>query len=1004
MPATHANMCLVPRIGSGIPLVARGREIAGLRAAVERARTGAAGAVLVSGEAGVGKTRLVDELTTLVTDTSTGGAADVVVLTGRCVDAGEAGLPYLPFVEALAPLPNLRRWSALGLLFPDITPAHTEAPPEIGALQLFDAVHGALAEHSAETCVVLVLEDLHWADGSTRALLSFLVSRLRGQRLLVVGTYRSDDLHRRHPLRALIGELVRLPTVERVDLGPFTAEASREFVATLAEGRLTDELIREVADRSEGNAFFAEELLAAHTECGVVIPATLVDVLLTRMERLGEAAQRLVRVASVAGRSVAHARLRAVADLGDTDLEDALREAVQHHILVAAAPDPMRAELYRFRHALLREAVYGDLLPGERVRLHAAYARELAAEADVRGSAAALAFHSLQSHDLPTALAASVRAAAEADRHGAPADALGHYEQALKVWDAVAVHARPAGLDELTLLRRTAAAAGPAGEPERAIAFGRSAVRAADAAGDAVQAARVRKHLAEALYALSGKETEAHEVIESAWSAVADAPPSATKAWVLTGYAGILRGFGRGDEARRRAEQSIEVAREVADGEAAGAEADALITLATLDESQGRVQESQRRLRAAMARATEAGALNVELRARFWLAVNLYEHGAMAEAVRVVDDGVERARATGMTWSPFGLELRVLQVVAKYACGDWDGAEAAAEPPGQRVSNTVSARLTAVGVYVVVGRGRFDEAQRLVEELRGQWHRDLEIALFSGGAATELDCWRGKPDQAARWVRDALAAAERAGGQHQLAGIRLAALGIAANADLAVRATGRRDPQTAEAAVQEGVRLVEHARKTAELGSPRTGALGNEGVAWLARAEAEASRLRGASDPALWRAAVRGFDYGAVYEQAVCRWRLADALLAGDDRADGRDEAERELLDAYRMAERIGARPLSEAARSLARRARLTLGDTPRPPAEPATDVFTPRERSVLELVAHGRTNRQVGDELFISEKTVSVHLSRVMAKLGATRRAEAVAIAYDRGLLEQPS
>jgi DNA-binding NarL/FixJ family response regulator len=141
---------------------------------------------------------------------------------------------------------------------------------------------------------------------------------------------------------------------------------------------------------------------------------------------------------------------------------------------------------------------------------------------------------------------------------------------------------------------------------------------------------------------------------------------------------------------------------------------------------------------------------------------------------------------------------------------------------------------------------------------------------------------------------------------------------------------------------------------------------------------------------------VEAFSYGAAYEQAICRWRLGEALLG----AERRDEATAVLRSADEVAARLDAKPLRDALRKLARRGRIALTDGVEP--RETLDPFTPRERSVLRLVALGRTNRQVGDELFISEKTVSVHLSRIMAKLGANRRAEAVAIAYDRGLLEE--
>jgi ATP/maltotriose-dependent transcriptional regulator MalT len=1002
----------VARLGSGIPLVARDRELERLRAAFDQAAVGAATAMLISGDAGVGKTRLTDELALVARDKG------AVVLTGRCLDAGETGLPYLPFAEAMAQVPDraeaVHAHPALARLFPDsVLPVATERregamssmgavlpgaggrvgnrpEQDIGQLQLFDAVHALLTDLAAARPVVLVLEDLHWADGSTRRLLSFLVARLRDQRIMIVGTYRSDDLHRRHPLRPLLAELVRQPALERMDLTPFSNADSRVFVTALADEALPDDLVREVAGRSEGNAFFAEELLAAYTEDGESMPATLVDVLLARVERLSEAAQRVVRVASVAGRRAPHARLLAVSDLSEADIEEALREAVQHHVLVAKKEQWM--DVYAFRHALLREAVYGDLLPGERVRLHSAYARDLAG-ARGRGVAAALAHHSMESHALPQALAASIEAAQEAAESGAPSEALNHLERALKLWDGVAQEDRPADVDEVTLLRRASFVAGSAGEPERAVAFARSAVKLTDVSGDREAGAAMRRRLASALFVVEGREDEARQVIERAWELSADQPASCEKAWVLAVYASILRSMREPDKARTFAELAVQEARA---GDEHGAVADALITLGALDEANGQIEESRGRLREAIELARAADTLSVELRARHYLGINTYEQGELAEAVRIIEDGVERARSTGLTWSTYGFELRAMKVIVRYAVGDWDQSEAAAEPPGMRVSSTVSARLAAIGSYVMVSRGHLVEAARLAAELRSEWHRDFQIGSAMSAVGAELALWQGKPEVGAALVREALDWTERIGGQWMLVGIRLGTIGATLYAEVAARAARRKDDGERQAAVAEGERLVEHARKTAKFGRPRTGSLGPEGLAWLARAEAESSRLHGASDPARWQAAVEAFGYGAVYEQAVCRWRLGEALLG----AERRDEATVELRAADEVAERLGARPLRDAIRKLARRGRIALADGP-PPRE-TLDPFTPRERSVLGLVALGRTNRQVGDELFISEKTVSVHLSRIMAKLGATRRAEAVAIAYDRGLLEE--
>jgi DNA-binding CsgD family transcriptional regulator len=781
--------------------------------------------------------------------------------------------------------------------------------------------------------------------------------------------------------------------VERLELRPFDQSDARAFVAALAEDRLPDTVLRELASRSDGNAFFAEELLATCLEGGGGMPATLLDVLLARVERLSEAGQLVLGVAAVAGRGMPHRRLGAVAELADAELEEALREAVRHHILI-----PCGGEEYRFRHALVREAVYRDLLPGERVRLHASFAKLYAAEQGTyRGCAASLAHHSMESHALPQALAASVVAADEATELGAPAEALKHLERALNLWQVVAEADRPAGARESTLLRHASWAAGTSGEPERAVAFARSGLALAEDCDDPEVVAEAGRRLAKALYAIDGKEDEASEVIRAAWAAVAGCPASYVKAWVLATYAGIERRADRIDEAGRWAERAVLVAREAG---APGAEADALTTLAAVDEAAGKIEESRGRLLTAIDLSRRVKALTTELRARHYLGVNRYDQGLLDEAVAVIDEGVARAANTGLTWSGFGLELRVMQVICRYASGDWDGAEAAGEPPGHRVSNTVSARVASVGALVAVGRGRFAEAARLAAEIRSVRQREVLTVMTMGGAGAELACWQGRPEDGIGWVRYAIAQPNNGPARWLLGGIRLGALGAAAAADAVARAHQRRDAGAAGKALAEGLELAEHARRTAAYGRPRSGVLGPEGRAWLARTEAEVSRLRGASDPVRWQAAVDGFGYGAVYEQAQCRRRLAEALLA-----DGRrDEAATQVLMADEVAERLGARPLREALRKLARQARISLSAADGVVVRDRLDPFTPRERSVLGLVALGQTNRQAGATLFISEKTVSVHLSRVMSKLGATNRAEAVAIAYERGLLDQPA
>jgi DNA-binding CsgD family transcriptional regulator len=843
-----------------------------------------------------------------------------------------------------------------------------------------------LAENRA---VLLIVEDLHWSDGSSRNLLSFLVSRLRTQRLLILASYREEDLYRRHPLRGLLAELVRVPTVERVDIPPLQEADARAFVHALAEESLPEDVVAAVVERSQGNPFFVEELLASRAD-GSELPAGLAEVLLSRLERLSADTQRVLRVISCADGSVAHKVLTEVAGLEEVELDEALREAVHHHVLV------IEHGFYAFRHALLQEAVYGDLLPGERSRIHHAYAARLLNEPEGRGRDALLAYHSLESNDLATGLAASMRAAYEAEKRGAPASALRHIEQALRIWDAVPEVDRPDDVDELKLLREARYFAGASGEPERAIAYARSAVEALTDATPVERACETWQLLAQALMVLDSTWDEAVEAIGRAWELADGMEPSRIRAHVLATRAAIMRGRDQPAEALWSARAAVADARAVG---AEGAEANALITLGALTEAEGEVERGREMLREAQGLARRAGSLNVELRAIYFVALSYDDQADLPRALAGYQAGIDYAAEMGLTWSSFGIELRARHLFLRYVSGDWPVDDATTRPR-RGVSGAAVGRLLASWAHIVADRGELDEAERLVAELRSVREADVLIMLAAAAVGTQTACWRGEYQRAIARTREGIGWLE-AYDFALLAGLRLAALGLGAAVALAAQARLRNETALLDEAVAAGTEFLEHGRRCLRDGQPRGVSIGPEGLAWSARLEAAASGLDGAAEPKLWAEAVRAFGYGAVFEQAISRWHYVEALLS-----TGRDEdavlAGEELRQAHEVAQRLGAKPLAEATSALARRARI---DVPgEPPRRSEVDPLTSRERDVLELVALGRTNRQVGEELYISEKTVSVHLSRVMSKLGASRRAEAVAIAYDRGLLTPPN
>ncbi len=958
------------------PFVARAAQVSELSEGLRRAAAGDPAAVLLAADAGVGKSRLLRH----VADLAAAGGARVVL--AHCVDLGEIGLPYLPFTEALVQLRDLdpaavdavvQQRPALRRLLPGASDDDGRTDDAASRLQLFDGVVEAVAAvGSPEHPLLLVLEDLHWADASSRDVLRFVVSRLRDQHVLVVGSYRTDDLHRRHPWRPVAAELARHPRVRRIDLQPFTADELREFATAVAGGPLPESTLRLVQDRSEGNAYFAEELVESGADGE--LPWSLADVLRARLEVLDPEVQQLARVASAAGRRVTEPLLRAavVAD-GNAALtapgtvDTALREAVVHHVLVVDGAH------IAFRHALLAEAVYAELLPGEQARLHRAYLEALRGD-ETLGTASQLAWHALRAPDLATALTASRDAARQAHDLLAPVEELHHLEVVLRLWTAVPDAATSLGQDHVSVLDAAATAAARTGQLDRAVQLARAAVD--EAADDPTRQAALRTCLARHLTG-ADRGREAMGVSRQALDVLTE--PSAARAWALATYARAALNSDEDDEAERYATEAATAAR---DAGAVDAEADAVTSLAVLV-----VDDADRAaglLRDALALARQAGDLSTELRTMYNLANNRYYAGDVTKAVDVAAEAVERARSSGMLWSSYGLELVMLGHLFRFVQGDLSPG-----PVRTDVPEPLAPTAQLMTLYAAVARGDDDVVER-GRALDSQWSRDGMVALIAGGCTVDALTWRGDLDAAVDLALRVIEHLGREWSDFFLGGIWLSALGLAALADAAAqeRLLGR----DVSARVALGDRLLERARTTADRGRPRGGVLGPEGRAWLLRAHAEHGRLVGENDPEAWRATLREFGYGYRYEEARTRWRLAESLLEHGERDAAHTEAATALADADAM----GAVPLATAVRGLARRGRLDLPGV----RAGGADVLTAREVEVLGLVAQGLSNRQIGEKLYISGKTVSVHISNLLAKLGVSGRAEAVSVAHQRGLI----
>ncbi|WP_425829173.1 helix-turn-helix transcriptional regulator [Streptomyces fractus] len=972
------------------PFVGRAGELARLTGVLERAVGGEPRAVLVAGDAGVGKTRALTEAA------AHAAATGLTVLTGHCVDLGDVGLPYLPFTEILGAAAADDRLAPAFAAYPAVdrligaASGAGPAPDPGSRLQLFEGVAGLLADLADLTPLLLVVEDLHWADQSSRDLLRFLLSRGGPpRRLAVFASYRSDDLHRRHPLRPLLAELIRLPAVDRLELRPMADADMARLVRARRTGPVPDGTVRRIVDRAEGNAFYAEELLAALPGDDTGDPGMpsglggLADVLLIRVEQLTETAQQVLRTAAVAGRRVGHDLLRAAVQLPEGELESALREAVERQLLV-----PGDDTTYSFRHALTREAVYADLLPGERVRLHGRFAALLAGEGRSPQSAAERAHHSRESHDLPDALAASLEAADHAQRVGAPAEELRHLETALELLAVVDAPARPEDGDTTTLTLRASAAAARAGDPHRAVQLTRSALARAGSDADSELAARVRYTLAGNLIRIDHLEA-AFTYSSEALALIPAEPPSGTWVWAAATHVLAARHVGRNEDAERVARQALDVAERL---ELADAQADLTISLVGLERAHNRrTPQGRERLVRARELAGAAGNLAVEMRALYNLAIGCYESGDLDACLPWLADGLDRARRAGLLTSPYALELRYLQSLLLYTLGRWDECARAAVADTELLPPAGGFAI-APALYVALARGDHDTAVTGARGLLDR-HFDWMAALVAAIVLTDAAALRGSAEDCVRQMHASVESlTDVSGGARPDAVVRLAALALAAVADAAEEARLSGDTAGADRWAATATELVKLARETAARGEDGT-EQGPEGLAWLARAEAERMRAASGPDAAAWERAVTAFDYGDPYELARCRRRLAEALLT-DDR---REEAAEQAYAARDAAVLLGAEPLREALDTLIRRGRLADA----PAAGDRIAALTARESDVLRLLGRGRTNRQIGEELFISAKTASVHVSNILAKLGAASRTEAVGIAYREGLIE---
>jgi DNA-binding CsgD family transcriptional regulator len=979
------------------PLVGRTDQLAQLDAAMVAAGSGRPAVILIEGEAGVGKTRLMTEW---LERARMSGAMPAL---GVCVALHEGLLPYGPIAQVLRALGRGLGRARLRLLAAD-------APPELAALlpadcrpdrepvgpappgRLFESLLDMLDAASAEQPLAICLDDIHSADPATADFLRYLARSLTGERLAVALTYRPLDMAGRTWSQRLHGELIRTARGCRLTVVPFTpvevAARLTDLLGRSPPAELADRLYR----RSGGNAYFLEELVAAGVD-EAATPPSLRALLWERLRAVSSDAAEVLRLVAVAGGASEHAQLVAAGLLSPEALDAALTEAVDHDLLRREGAGWVRLVI---RHPLLQEVVDEAILPAHRRALHLCWARAL--DACGEPDPAARARHWDAAGEAAPALVDRVAAAEQAASVGGYEQAARHWRRALRLWREVDKPVELVGFDEAELRVRAADALRRAGVPDEAIPLLERAI--AHLTGHPARAAAALDLLSGCLRE-TGCGDQARQVAERAAALLVDAPASPHTAQAATGLAYVKLARSQYRAATEQARRALAIA------ETAGARLDAARARNALGVAlvlTGEVKTGLEELARGRAEVKVHGAIMDRLSAANSEVYGQLHCGQYRDGVVTALASHDLARRHGLTLTAVARGLLGNAATALVWLGEYDRADRlAASALAGDCPDGLSAFVHVARAEGAVATGRWVDADRHLSLAR-RTATDLDEPMLLGHLAAcqvERLLWAGRPADAAREAVRALAVAG-AGEDDQIL-LRLSALGARALADVAeTAALGRtRTP--------EGSEFTTRARQLAANLSADL----PEGHAYAQLVRAEAMRAEGyatgaPADPLRWLDAMAAFTaLSRPYAWAYCAWRAAEALLA----TKARRKAAALLTEAYPVARSIGAGPLAEELGAFARRARLVLPSTGSAmdptsivdPTERATEPdgtgLTAREHEVLAMVCEGRTNRQIGRVLFMSEKTASVHVSRILAKLNVRSRTAAAAAARRLGM-----
>ncbi len=949
--------------------------------------------MFVLGEAGVGKTRLARA------GAETAQARGFKVLWGRCMRFGAVESVLLPWVVALegwwetSPPEERRRVLAA-------VPAASQLLPSLGgsaqadSSRLLSVAESLLARIVSFRPVLLVIDDVQWADPTSRDALSYLIAGFGRQDLVVLATCRDEGLRAGDPFFGWTADLRRMPRVTELVLSRLGRDETEEQLRELLGGPPAPSLVDAVQQRTQGNPYLSELLAQRLTtedeSLPAGLPADLTTALLAAWHRLGPVTREVLRVLAVAGRPVAPDQLVAACVTAGQPAAAARRGLSE--VVASGTVVPTAQEVW-LRHPLLAEVLHDTYLPGEVAPVHQIWADRLRAAppsdqaADELRRLGDLALHSEWGGDPDASFEASLAAADVARAHRLWREEPVHLQRAARLWARVRPESR-GGQDESALLERAAVASSRVGQDVEAAALGRRALELAQAAGDRRRTSRLLIRCQDAAWWLGEIEAEPFAAYERAIALVRDRPDSPEYAEALAALAESLAWEGRTTAAGPIADQAVAAARRC------GVPAALAVALGARSYARGHQPTSEADSSEGLRQAIASGDPDRIQWGAQWRINALVGSGRLREA----NDVGEWALATALDKGALGAALWHSSGVARLLTDAGRLRDAGSvvrtglSLPG--VGNGAAAlRLSAA--LLAIRRGDPDAARlhvrRAVEQVATL---ALRPGLEAPPVLAELALAQGRPHEALELVISTLSAHSidaRAIDGMTVWGIRAAADLVQHSRDVGDRAEARQ--------ARVLLRRLVHTRDRLP-GEPFTGHLPDDRVLAALRAfrDAEVARFDGTPDPALWQAAVHRCQAAALgWEAQVANLMWGAALLAADA---PRTTAAVPLRTAHRYACTQGAQGLRRDVEALAAAARVPLAEPEpapaarRPGGRGPLDGLTGRESEVLAHLVSGRTYAEIARSLFISEKTVSTHVSHVLTKTGTSSRREVAALA----------